>query len=245
MKTSNYLLAALCLCMILFSSLTIHRPMAESLAGAWGYGPDTKRTVMVATPTVFSVATYDLPGRKFISSYGGTWKVSGNKLVTKIEWDSADSTRVGSEVSQDIELKGNKLTVKQSKESWDKLENGEKSDLSGAWIITGNYVDNKAQKRGQPFYPRRTMKVISGKHFQWIAYNVQRKQFINAGGGTYVSSPGKYTETVDFFTKTSESVGKTLPFTYSFDNGDWRHQGQKSTGGAMDECWTRRETLEN
>lgn len=51
------------------------------------------------------------------------------------------------------------------------------------------------------------------------------------------------TETIEFFTKTAESVGKSLAFDYSFVNGDWRHKGQKSTGGSMDECWSKRETL--
>jgi hypothetical protein len=31
---------------------------------------------------------------------------------------------------------------------------------------------------------------------------------------------------------------------YSFVDGDWRHKGVKSTGGPMDECWSRRATLE-
>ncbi len=88
------------------------------------------------------------------------------------------------------------------------------------------------------------MKVLSGKYFQWIAYNVAAKTFINAGGGTYTTANGKYTENIEFFTKTSESVGKSLAFDYSFVNGDWRHKGQKSTGGDMDECWSKRETLE-
>lgn len=67
---------------------------------------------------------------------------------------------------------------------------------------------------------------------------------MNAGGGTYTNANGKYTENIEFFTKTPESVGKTLVFDYSFVNDDWRHKGEKSTGGPMDECWSRRETLE-
>ena len=32
---------------------------------------------------------------------------------------------------------------------------------------------------------------------------------MNAGGGTYNTTNGKYTENIEFFTKTAESVGKT------------------------------------
>ncbi len=88
------------------------------------------------------------------------------------------------------------------------------------------------------------MKVLSGKYFHWIAYNVATKAFMNAGGGTYTTINGKYTEHIEFFTKTSESVGKSLSFNYSFADGDWRHRGEKSTGGPMDECWSRRDSLE-
>lgn len=216
----------------------------KDIVGAWGYGRPENRTVMIKTNKVFSVATYDVPGKKFISSYGGTWRIEGNKLTKKIEWNSKDSSQVGKEIMEDVQLEGGKLMAKQSNETWDRLDDGKPGQLMGAWIITGNFRNDSVSKRSNPFYPRRTMKVLSGKYFHWIAYNVVAKSFINAGGGMYTTANGKYTENIEFFTKTAESVGKTLAFDYSFVNGDWRHKGEKSTGGAMDECWSKRETLE-
>ncbi len=216
----------------------------KDMVGAWGHGSPENRTVMIMTDRIFSVATYDLPGKKFIHSYGGHFRVDGNKLIKTIEWNSKDSSQVGKELSEDVQLSGNKLSTKTSAETWDRLDNGKPGELMGAWIITGSFTGDKVVKRANPFYPRRTMKVLSGKYFQWIAYNVATKTFMNAGGGTYTTENGKYTEKVEFFTKTSESVGKILVFDYSFVNGDWRHKGQKSTGGSMDECWSKRETLE-
>lgn len=224
-----------------FDSVTID---AKDLIGAWEQGSPNNRTVMINTDKVFSVATYDIPGKKFISSYGGTWRIDNNKLVKKIEWNSADSAQVGKELTEDIQVSGGKLTVKGNSESWTRLDDGKPGALMGAWVITGNYRNDSVSKRANPFFPRRTMKVLSGKHFHWVAYNVSTKSFMNAGGGTYTTVNGKYTENIEFFTKTSESVGKTLSFDYSFVNGDWRHKGEKSTGGPMDECWTKRETLE-
>jgi len=230
--------------MVLLSSLKPFTLDTNNIIGAWGYGPPENRTVMVTADNVFSVATYDLPGKKFISSYGGTWRVEGNKLIKTIEWNSKDSLQVGKEITGDIQLTNGKLVVQQTAETWDRLDDGKPGELMGAWIITGSFKNDTAVKRSNPFYPRRTMKVLSGKYFQWIAYNVATRTFMNAGGGTYTTVNGKYTENIEFFTKTSESVGKTLVFDYSFVNGDWRHRGQKSTGGAMDECWSKRETLE-
>lgn len=229
---------------LLLSSLKIQKIAPEALIGAWEYGPESKRTVMIVTDKVFSVATYDLPGMKFINSYGGTWRIDGNKLIEKIEWNSSDTTQVGKELVLGIRISDNKLSVEPGNENWNRVDNGKPGELMGAWIITGTYENNQVKKRANPFYPRRTMKILSGTRFQWIAYNVATKQFMNTGGGTYTTKNGVYTENIEFFTKTSASVGKTLSFQYSFVNGDWRHKGEKSTGGVMDECWSRRETLE-
>jgi hypothetical protein len=124
------------------------------------------------------------------------------------------------------------------------VDDGKPGALMGAWVITGNYANDKVSKRPSPFLPRRTMKVLSGTQFHWVAYNVETKSFENAGGGTYSTNNGTYTENIEFFTKTAESIGKSLPFQYSFVDGDWRHKGQKSIGGPLDECWSKRETLE-
>lgn len=248
MKTFRYIsLTLMCLVLLLtgssFEADTTSAP-AASLVGAWQYGPENNRTVMINTDRIFAVATYDLPGKKFISSYGGTWRMEGNKLIETIEWNSADPEQVGKEVVLNVQVDDKKLTVKEKNENWTRVDDGTPGELMGAWIITGNYRDGVVSKRPSPFHPRRTMKVLSGTRFQWIAYNVETKQFQNAGGGTYTTKDGKYTENIEFFTKTAESVGKSLGFNYSFVNGDWRHQGEKSTGGAMDECWTKRAELE-
>jgi hypothetical protein len=200
---------------------------------------------MINTDKIFSVATYNAPGKKFISSYGGTWRIQGNKLIQNIEWNTKDPEQVGKEISSEITLAGSKLTLTRSNETWNRIDDGKLGELTGAWIITGNYTNDKVSKRPSPFFPRRTMKVLSGTRFHWIAYNVETKQFMNAGGGSYSAYDGKYTEQIEFFTKTPESVGKTLSFQYSFVDGDWRHKGEKSTGGPLDECWSRRETLED
>ena len=246
MKTTRKFLAIIAAGAAVIFLISLKPVMVDKkdIIGAWGYGSPENRVVMINTDKVFSVATYDVPGKKFISSYGGVWRVEGNKLIKKIEWNSRDSNQVGKEIAENVQIADGKLVTAQNNEIWSRLDDGKPGELMGAWIITGNFRNDSVSKRANPFYPRRTMKVLSGKYFHWIAYNVVTKSFMNAGGGTYTTANGKYTETIEFFTKTAESVGKTLVFDYSFVNGDWRHKGEKSTGGPMDECWSKRETLE-
>ena len=218
------LLAAMVLstaAMVLLTSLKAQTIDTKDIVGAWGYGSAENRTIMINTDKVFSVATYDLPGKKFIGSYGGTWRVEGKKLIKNIEWNSRDTQQAGKEIREDVQITGGKLVVKQNNETWNRLDDGKPGELMGAWIITGNFSNDTVSKRPNPFFPRRTMKVLSGKYFHWIAYNVVTKSFINAGGGTYTTTNGKYTENIEFFTKTPESVGKSLVFDSSFVNGDW------------------------
>ncbi len=108
--------------------------------------------------------------------------------LKKIEWNSVDSAQVGKEIIENVQIKNGKLVVQQANVTWNCLDDGKPGELMGAWIITGSFTNDIVSKRSSPFYPRRTMKILSGKYFQWIAYNVANKTFMNAGGGTYTTA---------------------------------------------------------
>jgi hypothetical protein len=87
------------------------------------------------------------------------------------------------------------------------------------------------------------MKILSGTRFQWIAYNVDTKEFFGTGGGTYTTSGGKYTESIDFFSRDNSRVGARLEFDFILDDGDWHHSGKSSKGDPIDEVWSKREKI--
>lgn len=244
MKKNAFFTVCLLSCIMLIVVAFTEKQQVESFKGAWQQINGNEQTTIIITDHIFSSATYNLREKKFIRSYGGKYIVSQDKLTLSMEWNNLDSTAVGTVKSTGIYLNKGQLRIEGTTGSWKRLDDGTPGALAGDWIITGSYNNDQVTKRKNPFYPRRTMKVLSGKHFQWIAYNVVTRQFFDTGGGTYTTENGKYTETIHFFTKTAASVGKTLQFDYSFVNGDWRHKGLKSTGGIMDECWSRRETLD-
>jgi hypothetical protein len=90
---------------------------------------------------------------------------------------------------------------------------------------------------------RRTMKILSGTRFQWIAYNTETKEFFGTGGGTYQTQNGKYTENIEFFSRDNSRVGSRLEFDFAVDGGNWNHKGLSSKGDPIDEIWTRRELM--
>jgi hypothetical protein len=102
-------------------------------------------------------------------------------------------------------------------------------------------VDGTIQKRTQG--ARKTMKILSGTRFQWIAYNNETKEFSGTGGGTYTTINGKYTESIEFFSRDNSRVGSKLEFDFSFIDEDWRHRGKSSKGDLIDEIWSKREKI--
>jgi hypothetical protein len=128
------------------------------------------------------------------------------------------------------------------KQAWTRIDDGTPGELAGAWLITGRYRDGAIQRRTPGV--RKTMKILSGKHFQWIAYNTETREFSGTGGGTYTTTNGKYTENIQFFSRDKSRVGASLQFDFSLEDGEWRHKGLSSRGEPIDEVWTRRERME-
>ena len=90
--------------------------------------------------------------------------------------------------------------------------------------------------------PRKTMKILSGTKFQWIAYDTSSKKFIATGGGSYTTVNGKYSENIEFFSRDSTRIGMKLEFEYSLENGNWNHKGFSSKGNPINEIWSKRPT---
>ena len=88
--------------------------------------------------------------------------------------------------------------------------------------------------------PRKTMKILSGTRFQWIAYNTETKQFMGTGGGHYTTENGTYTEHIEFFSRDNSRVGAALAFKFERINNDWHHSGLSSRGDPIYEVWSLR-----
>ncbi len=216
---------------------------SQSLIGAWEAVIDNhsgrQKVVVVFSENHQSASKYDFNSGAFLSTNGGTYTLSGTTVTEVVEFDSNSPERVGSEVSFEIELEDDAMTIKDIDVIWKRIDDG-KGPLSGAWLISGRMRNGELRKR-ETSGPRKTMKILSGTRFQWIAYNTETKEFMGTGGGTYTAEDGKYTENIEFFSRDDSRVGATLQFDFALKEGDWHHSGLSSKGQPIYEVWSLRE----
>ena len=231
-----------CLILVIFYSFALQ---AQDLIGAWESLALGKDGVVMKNVVIFAdgyqVSTwYDAKTGKFLSTNGGAWERRGNTITETIEFDTKKPDRIGTNVSFKISLKDNLLKIVGKSDEWKRIDNGTPGKLQGAWLMSGRVRDGKTQMRDTT-RPRKTMKILSGTRFQWIAYNTETKEFKGTGGGTYTTVNGKYTENIKFFSRDDSRVGASLQFDYEFKDGAWHHKGFSSKGKAMHEIWSKRQ----
>jgi hypothetical protein len=235
----RFFFIALLLTGIVTSSLS----QSFEMTGAWQNGSDENHIAMIVVGKFFSAALYNKKTGSYMSTWGGTWRIEKNQFIEVQEFNTMHPEWIGSERTSEVTLKGNKLTfkTKEGKEEFTRVDDGTPGALSGAWLITGRVTDNGQQKMTPG--ARRTMKILSGTRFQWIAYNVDTKEFFGTGGGTYTTENGKYIETIEVFSRDNSRVGASLEFDFSIKEGDWHHSGKSSKGDPINEIWTQRQKL--
>lgn len=172
---------------------------------------------------------------KYISTKGGPFTYSDGKLDLQIEYSDLSSNLVGTAIHIPLKVVNGDL-VDESGIVW-KAADGKSQKLEGSWRITGRQDQGKMSEipRGN----RKTIKLLVGGYFQWIAINPLEKGFYGTGGGNYVFEDGKYTEHILFFSRDNSRVGAELNFNGEIKNGKWNHSGLSSKGDPISEIWTR------
>ena len=218
---------------------------SQNLVGAWERtteneaGIKEKQSVIFSSNGFQSISIFNAETGEFIYTNGGTWDLNGEYLTEKVEFDTGKPERVGTEGTFKIILK-KKTLIGPDGIPWKRVDEGTPGKLEGAWLMAGRFRDGKKQMR-KTVVPRKTMKLLSGKRFQWIAYNTETKQFMGTGGGTYTTKNGVYSENIEFFSRDNSKAGLKLKFDFDIINGEWNHKGFSSKGDPMHEIWVKRE----
>ena len=239
MKRSFYL--SLVLSAFVIMAMAFRLPSSsnqQAITGAWHLKQGSMEEVLVFQDGYFSHTVFDKANKKFISTYGGSYKTGGNDLKLKIEFDTRNKDEVGKEKQFSQAISGQQLSadINGSKQSWARIDEG-KDNLAGVWRITGRMVDGKVNQIERR--DRKTLKLLSGTRFQWMAINPATKEFFGTGGGTYTFTNGKYTENIEFFSRDSSRVGASLTFDGNVKEGVWNHSGKSSKGDPLNELWTK------
>lgn len=216
-------------------------PLAQTkqqMEGAWLFEEGDIHHTLVLVDNYLSYSTFDIKNKKFINTWGGPYKIQADKLLISIEFNANDSSDVQSERAFDIEVRNKKLLTKlgDKEQAWRKTDDNN-SPLSGVWRITARRVEEKMNE--MPLRDRRTLKILSGNRFQWVAINIKTGEFSGTGGGTYTFSNHTYTEQLEFFSRDNQRVGTNLTFDGKLINGQWQHSGLSSKGEPIYEIWSK------
>ncbi len=211
------------------------------LEGAWKHvRADGTIGAWIVSDGHFSIAWYRADPPKFVSTEGGTLsRAEDGAIRLTYEFDTADPARVGTSRSVSAQRQGGGIVVDGA--TWMRVDAGTPGSLEGAWLMTGRKRDGEISMRRPG--ARRTMKILSGTRFQWIAYNVETREFFGSGGGTYRTAEGTYTESIEFFSRDDTRSGRSLEFRYELIEGAWHHVGKSTAGEPMHEVWSRRGDL--
>lgn len=243
MKKYNFVTVLWFVTLIMTASTSVY---SLSSAGAWErqvlQGETQTTEVLLIAGNYFSWTAYMTSSGEFISTKGGVWNAALNPVIFTYEFHTKDSTLVGSNESWSVNIQGNQMTMVSPKYKiiWTRSSSPEQTALSGAFLFAGRKGNDQNISRRDTNQPRKTLKLLAGGHFQWIAYNTDTKQFFGTGGGIYTAQERQYTETIRFFSRDVKRVGAVLHFEFSLLDSEWHHSGKSSNGEPLYEIWAPR-----
>lgn len=235
--------------LILFSLLLISgNLLAQDLEGAWmlthvnGQELPDKEFVKIYQDGYFSFGAKEVPSNKFHSAGGGEYTLDGSRYTETFDFHTENKDLIGQTGEHQVDWIEEKLVItaqdqgRERIEIWQKISD-DSDDLTRNWVFTGR-KNQEGEISSYTPGPRRTVKILSGGRFQWIAFNSDTKEFMGTGGGTYTAEDGKYVENIEFFSRDDDRVGARLSFDYAVEDGKWHHSGKSSKGDPIYEIWS-------
>jgi len=215
---------------------------AQSLEGSWklveenGQKITDKEIVRIYQDNYFAEGAKSSGSNEFLWALGGAF--TSEDYTTTFDFNTKSSEMIGETLDPELSFQNDdKIQINNVTQIqvWERISNNE-NDLSGNWVITGRKRDGDLNKMNPG--DRRTIKILGGGHFQWVAFNSATHEFFGTGGGTYSAENGKYTENIEFFSRDDSRVGAKLGFDYEVKEGEWHHSGKSSKGDPIYEIWS-------
>lgn len=210
------------------SSLLLKKNPIE---GAWIHHGKNITTVLLLCDGYFTSTRYT--DTSFIETSGGPYSLDNHILLVNEEFNTSSKTL--NDHHTKYELKDGALSFTERNLSFKRIDFND-GDLSGVWKITKRMQDGNLVPIHQAG-TRKTLKILTGKRFQWFAIDPANNTFSGTGGGTYTFSKGKYVEKIEFFSRDVSRIGASLSFDDHLENGEWHHSGLSSKGAKIYEVW--------
>lgn len=224
---------------IFFGSLS-----AQEIRGSWkltqlnAQNITDREVVRIYQDGYFAYAAKDSQSNEFLNAGGGEFRMDGLNYIENRDFDTETPENIGKELHYVIEWQDDdKFVLSEGpvRYTWERIS-AVSDALTGTWVITGRKRGDEI-RRSTPG-DRRTVKILSGGRFQWIAFNSATREFSGSGGGTYTAEEGKYIENIEFFSRDVSRVNASLEFEYEIKDGEWHHQGLSSKGDPIYEIWS-------
>lgn len=238
LKTPFCLLILVLVAATSFKTLPVKK--SNLLIGAWQLQNGDEVQTLLFIDDYVTHTIYNKAGKQFVQTNGGNYTANNeNSLEIEYEFDTKSTDRIGQSKDYNFSVSGNQLTTNINGHNavWQRVDNGA-APLAGVWHITSRMEDGKLvpiHRTGT----RKTLKILTGNRFQWVAIDPANKQFSGTGGGTYTFNNGTYTENIEFFSRDSSRVGASLSFNGKLEGKDWHHSGLSSKGDKIYEVWSK------
>lgn len=211
---------------------------SNSLTGSWRLQLGAEEIVVSFVDDYFVLTGFSQKKKEFGFTWGGPYTVTNKNIEIQIQFNTSGKESVGTTGLLPFKMDGNALflMIDNKEQRFQRIDDG-KNTLAGVWRISGRKQGDQITEL--PLGVRRTLKILTGKRFQWAAINIETKEFFGTGGGTYSFQDGRYTENIEFFSRDSSRVGASLSFDGKLENGLWHHSGLSSRGEPIYEIWKR------
>ena len=229
---------------ILLSALVINGSFyipQPSIVGAWHEKVEDDEAIVICTDGYIVVTEFNQVNTAFSYCSGGTYKEKNGQLIVMIDFTTRkkETGLIGTEHALNYSIAGDKLTITLDDNTTrllTRIDDGS-GTLAGTWHLASRM--NNGQPEPIQKDTKETLKILSGKRFQWITFDPEKNEFIGGGGGNYTYNAGKYTENIECYAKDSYKIGKSLSFDVSINKNVWTQKGLNANGEALVEEWRR------
>lgn len=228
-----------CLILLVIFSFVAHFETKAQLAdGVYLSQTGKSKNLILIKDHYLSFISYDDIDKHFGYTWGGPIQQQNNQLTVLAEYNSTDSTTIGSKINLSYKKDSDKVLIKvHGSDLLFTKQKVQPQPLDALWRITGRQQNTKIHEI--PRSDRKTIKILVDGYFQWIAINPAQKGFYGTGGGRYTYRDKEYKEKILFFSRDNSRVGQELRFEGKILDNKWHHSGKSSKGDDIYEIWSK------